>query len=81
MLLLCLGRPLPQHTIKQTIGFRAANHFCQGLNEVISVRPVKQNTQSFVCEGALAQPEKTRSSSACHVGPHALERLIIFEQF
>ena len=24
---------------------------------------------------------KTRSSSACHVGPLALERLIIFEQF
>ena len=26
-------------------------------------------------------PLKTRSSSACHVGPHALENLIIFEQF
>ena len=28
-----------------------------------------------------AEPVKTRSSSACHVGPLALETLIIFEQF
>ena len=29
----------------------------------------------------LEDPVQTRSSSACHVGPLALERLIIFEQF